>query len=567
MSRHDPIDPADGIEPGRRLIRAERAGTGAFGPALRDRLRSLASHLSPSARATGPLQLLAAFDDPIAGDVRAGKALLAGKFRWRGASLPLETLRFDDPRPGLAEHLHGFGWLRDLSTVATRQQGAPVAEALVRRWLAGHARDDQGLPWRADIAGRRALAWIAHAPLVLSTRDKGYRLQVLTALSRQAQRPDQARPGLPRLAAWSGAVAASLLMAGYAMRRATAEAGLVRALSRLVGDDGGTADRSPESLLDAVALLTSLRAAYDAAGEEPPLALQATLARAVPALLGATHGDGGLASWQGGLPLDRAQLAAVIDASGVRARPLRQARGWGYQRLSGGATVVTVDAAPPPPRPLGAGGCASTLAFELSDGAHRIVVSCGGARHEGAALSSQLAQALRATAAHSTLVVGDANSTAVLPDGALGRGVSEVAVDRHELEGGSRLDVSHDGYVRRFGLTHRRTLALSVDGRELRGEDALLPAGRSTTRAAPFAIRFHLGPAVEGTVTADGQGALLRTGSGPVWQFRCKGGVLAVEDSLWIDPTGRPRATQQLVVSGESSPAGLRVSWMLTKAG
>ena len=37
-----------------------------------------------------------------------------------------------------------------------------------------------------------------------------------------------------------------------------------------------------------------------------------------------------------------------------------------------------------------------------------------------------------------------------------------------------------------------------------------------------------------------------------MWQFRCRGGTLAVEDSLWIDADGRPQPTQQLVVTGES---------------
>ena len=58
----------------------------------------------------------------------------------------------------------------------------------------------------------------------------------------------------------------------------------------------------------------------------------------------------------------------------------------------------------------------------------------------------------------------------------------------------------------------------------------------------PFAVRFHLAPAVEVTTTADGQGALLRLRGGAVWQFRCRGGQLGVEDSLWIDGEARPHA-------------------------
>ncbi|HEV2567385.1 heparinase II/III family protein [Sphingomonas sp.] len=575
MTKHEPIDPVDGIEPGKRLIRVDHDRGISLSQRLAESLQRL-TWRTPlhklRLRGRFPLKLLAAPDDPVIGDLKAGELLLRGVIPFRGEKIAIRELDFRTLQgsPGLLDYLHSFAWLRDLSTAATRQQGAPVAEAIMSRWLSAHAEKVEGLAWRADLWGRRILFWTAHAPLILSSRDLVYRSAVLNTLARGARHldraADKAPDGVGKLAAWCGLIAAGLLIPGGDPRRAYAEAGLTRALGTVFTEDGGIACRSPATLLDAIGLLSLLRAAYESRREEPLPAIEVTLARAVPALHGVTHGDGGLASWQGGLPVDQMRIAAVVEASQVRARPLRQARDWGYQRLAGGGTVVTVDAAPPPASRLAKGGCASTLAFEMSDGPHRLVVSCGGARHEGAYLPAALAQALRATAAHSTLIVNDANSTAILADGSLGRGVAEVAIDRQELEGGSRIEASHDGYVRRFGLLHRRQLALSVDGRQLTGEDMLLPAGRR--KATPsFAIRFHLAPEVEVTLTADSLGALLRIDGGPLWQFRCKGAALTVEESLWVDSAGRPRQTQQLVVSGESPAGGASVAWLFKRAG
>ncbi|GAO40278.1 hypothetical protein SCH01S_45_01220 [Sphingomonas changbaiensis NBRC 104936] len=576
MTKHEPIDPgADGIEQGKRLIRVDTDRGISLSQRIAERLQRLAWRTplhKLRLRGRFPLKLLAAPDDPVIGDLKAGQALLQGWITWRGERIAIRELNFGalQGSPGMVEYLHSFAWLRDLSTAGTRQQGAPVAEAIMSRWLAAHAEHVGGIVWRADLWGKRILYWTAHAPLILSSRDLVYRSVVLNTLARGARHldraADKAPEGLGRVAAWAGLIAAGLLIPGGDPRRVFAEAGLTRALGQTFGEDGGLICRSPAALLEAIGLLSLLRAAYDSRRQEVLPAVETTLARAVPALLGVTHGDGGLASWQGGLPFDQGRIEAVVEASGVRARPLRQARQWGYQRLAGGATVISMDAAPPPASRAASGGCASTLAFEMSDGSHRLVVSCGGARNPGAMLPAQLADALRATAAHSTLIVADANSTAVHPDGSLGRGVVEVEIDRQELESGSRIEASHDGYVRRYGLLHRRQLALSVDGRQLSGEDMLLPAGRRK-RAAPFAIRFHLAPEVEVTLTADSQGALLRIDDGPLWQFRCKGGVLGTEESLWVDGTGRPRETQQLVISAESPPGGASVSWLFKRAG
>ena len=566
---------ADGIEQGKRLVRLG----GDKGLSLAEKLAASFHRLSwrsplHAFRLKGryPLKLLAVPDDPIPGDVRAGQALLDGHFLYRGETLALNTLDFKafSASPGMADYVHSFAWLRDLSTVATRQQGAPIAEAVMRKWIAAHAQHVSDLAWRPSLWGKRILFWTAHAPLILSNADLVYRSSVLNALARGARHldrgADKAEQGIPRIAAWAGLACAGLLIPSDT-RQAEAEAGLKRALQTGMSSDGGVICRSPSGQYEAVMLLTMLSNVYAARRQDMPDPIAAGLALAVPALLAVTHGDGGLASWQGSAPIAPERIEALVEATGIRTRPLRQARDWGYQRMVAGQSVVILDAAPPPVSRLHVGGCASTLAFEMSDGPHRLIVSCGGSRETSALVPPALAQGLRSTAAHSTLVIADSNSTALHPDGTLGKGVSEIELHRQELETGSRIEASHDGYVRRFGFTHRRTLALASSGREIRGEDMLLPAlVRRKAQDAALAVRFHLAPGVEASPTADGMGALLRIVQGPLWQFRCRGGTLSIEESLWVDAEGRPRPTVQLAVKGECAAGGTAIGWVLKRA-
>ena len=218
--------------------------------------------------------------------------------------------------------------------------------------------------------------------------------------------------------------------------------------------------------------------------------------------------------------------------------------------------ILQFDAAPPPLAKHARTGCASTLAFELSHGGHRLVVNCGGSGCAGGLMPVRLEQGLRATAAHSTLVLDDANSTAVLINGAIGTGVSEVEIDRRTLtsdkgNGATRLEASHNGYEARYGLTHRRILILRDDGTELRGEDLLVPGGRKGKNGkVSFAIRFHLGPNIDVRLSEDGQGAGLALPDGSLWQFRSGGGQITIEESIWADGQGRPQPVQQLVLQG-----------------
>ncbi|MFD1787979.1 heparinase II/III family protein [Sphingomonas floccifaciens] len=575
-----PLDdlPADGIDEGKRLIRVGGDTALSLTERLVERFYRLTWRTPLHGlrlRGKHPLRLITVADDPFAGDASRGRALLDGTIALRGERRAIEGLdaRLPGASRAFADHVHGFAWLRDLSTVAPRTQAAPIAEAIMRAWLAVHADDISDPAWRPDLWGRRILAWVAHAPLILSSSDLVYRSSVLHALARGARHlertADKAPAGAPRIAAWAGVIAAGLMIPGGDPRRMFGEDGMVRALAKSLSDDGGTVGRSPTGQLDALMTLVALRAVYAARRMEMPAEIELAIGRLVPALLGVAHGDRGLSSWQGGGPIAGDVIDAAIAASGVRTRPLRQARAWGYQRLANAGTLLIVDAAPPPIGQMIDGGCASTLAFEMSDGPNRLIVNCGGARAANAQLPPALTQGLRTTAAHSTLTLGDANSTAIQADGMLGRGVGEVELARQETDTVSRIEASHDGYVRRYALTHRRQIALGADGRDVRGEDSLLPAGRGgKRRSGPlgFAIRFHLAPSVEVSPTADGQAALLRLPGNILWQFRCKGGALTVEESVWIDGDGRPHPTEQLVVSGETPPGGTSVSWWLHRS-
>ncbi|HEY0960495.1 MAG TPA: heparinase II/III family protein [Novosphingobium sp.] len=580
--------PGEVIEPGRALALADFTP-----PSLNagERILRFAYRLGiPGSMLTSPMgkvakpRLLATVSNPLPGNRISGTALRAGHFMVHGAKTPISQVDFGGIgrlTPPLERVVHSFAWLADLEASAPREQVTSVAERILAAWLEANAkppaRAGAGAAWSLANAGARELNWLVHAPLILSGSDKKFRSRVLAAITEGARWLDRnvgrAEDHLAAVAGWCGIVAAGLLLPEGRARRLFGEAGLLRALGDLIGDDGGILSRSPLGQMEAIRLLVTLRACYRATRREPPEWLERILTLLVPPLLALTHGDGSLGSWQGGWAIDGEEVARLIDASGVRTRPLRDVRQWGYQRAVAQKALLQFDAAPPPLARHTRNGCASTLAFELSHAGHRIVVNCGGSGAAGGLVPVRLDQGLRATAAHSTLVLDDANSTAVLINGKIGAGVSEVDIDRRTLEGersqgATRLEGSHNGYAARYGLIHRRILILRDDGTELRGEDLLVPTGRKGKRGkVAFAIRFHLGPGIDLGMSEDGQGVGIALPDGSYWQFRAAGGEVSVEDSFWVDGQGRPVPVQQLVVQGLVSRGGGNFAWLLKKMG
>ncbi len=577
----DAAEPAELIAPGRALALASFEPPAA---SVGERMVRFAYRFGISGHTlTAPFRkpvkprLLAAVTSPLKGDPVAGTALRAGHFLTYGVKVPIAQVDLSPAAklaPAFERTVHGFTWMRDLEACAPPQQCIQTAERVLANWLEANGAPGKGVGWKVGHAGTRLLSWLVHAPLILAGSDKAMRGRVLAAMEDTARWLDRnhgkAEDTADALAGWCAIVAAGLLLPEGKPRRLFGEAGLARVLGELVGADGGVLSRAPLVQMETIALLVDLAACYRATRRDPPEAAERMLQLLVPPLLALTHSDGGMGSWQGSGAVSAERIAALVTASGVRTRPLRDVRQWGYQRIAAGKSVLQFDAAPPPLSRHARHGCASTLAFELSHGSQRLIVNCGGAAFAGGLVPVRIEHGLRATAAHSTLVLGDANSTAVLINGKLGAGVGEVEIDRRTLQtesgGATRLEASHDGYVARFGLVHRRILIMRDDGSELRGEDLLVPAGRKGKRGkVPYAIRFHLGAGVEASLAGSERGAALLLPDGSHWQFISGESSVEIDESLWVDGEGRPHPVQQIVVQGLVSRGGGSFSWLFKK--
>jgi uncharacterized heparinase superfamily protein len=370
-------------------------------------------------------------------------------------------------------------------------------------------------------------------------------------LVRSAHREE---PGLPRLAALRGLVAA---LAAQGQDRA-----LARALKHLSHEadtqllaDGGHATRNPEAQLEALHYLIDARAALIASHTEIPGALQQAIDRAAPMLRFFRHGDGGLALFNGASESTSALIDRVLARADAKGRAPSTAPHSGFERLRAGHSLVLFDCGKPPPAGFDRGTHAAPLAFELSYGRDRLIVNCGA--YHGPSAEWRLA--LRATAAHSTLVAADTNAIEFRSDGGVALGPQEVTSMRAEDAGAQWVAASHDGYKKKLGLTHARQLFLAADGEDLRGEDRLTGrAGQS------FAIRFHLHPNVQASLTQDGNAVLLRLPGGIGWRLRTQGAVLSIAESIYLG-SGSTRKTRQVVLDGHVGTNGAIVKWAIRR--
>jgi uncharacterized heparinase superfamily protein len=516
---------------------------------MSDRLRD-AYFASPlhAWRLSGPIPdgLAVGIVDAWPGDPDHGREILEGVYPVAGTPVQIGANPWAET--GYSERaldaLHRFEWLRDLRDLggdAARRR----ARDLVGAWIDKHGTWSREA-WRIDLLAARLSVWIGTFGFFADSADDAFRRRVLNSIARQYRhltRASHAGPGgIARLATLRGALIAAVALGDGEDALQTLVDRLNTAIRAQILADGGHRSRAPGLQAESLAALVDSRAALRASGRESTAGLDETIQRMTGVLRMLRHGDGGLALFNGATEGSVWKLDTLIARTETKTKALASAVDTGFERMTAGRAIVVVDTGTP--SSFDGVAHAGTLSIEVSVGKERLVVNCGAAvgdaRWEGV---------LRASAAHSGLVIDDTNTTELRTDGTLGRRPSTVRLERWEADGSVWLEAEHDGYRDSHAIVHRRRLFLATGGDDVRGEDVLNYTGGPGQKPSEATIRFHLHPRVAVSLLQNGAAALLRTASGAGWRLRATGGHLALNESVYFGESGRLQRTRQIIIT------------------
>ncbi|NQV55177.1 MAG: heparinase II/III family protein [Rhodospirillales bacterium] len=507
-----------------------------------------------------PGRLLGTPPEIIPGNAAAGQALLAGFLIFAGERHPIGAMGATQAHASenWRAHLHGFRWLSDLRAVGT-PDARKRARALIETWIDTHSTWIS-LPWQPDITGERLVSWLTHFGFYAADCPEEFREKVLMEMARQVRHLSRtaanAATGSMRIKALQGLIYSGISIPDcdkyldQGLRQMEIE------LKAQILPDGGHNSRSPSLQLQLLGDLVAIREAMIAAHLEQPQWLKDAIRKATPMLRSLRHSDGGLALFNGASVENPSMIDQLLNKTNVRTRTVSSAPHSGFHRLAAGRTTVILDSGPMPSRDANRWGHAGALSFEMSAGRERLIVNCGSTGDRG----GEWRDALRSSAAHSTLVVGDLNSTEIDLGSGTRQKPQRVNSSRRELDGSAIVEAVSDGYEQTLGVTHRRILMLAPDGGELHGEDRLTGGGNHV-----FHARFHLHPNVQATLIQDGHTVLMKPRRGKGWKFIAANHALAVEESIFFESPHQHRRTQQIVLGGLMSAEETVLRWRLLR--
>jgi uncharacterized heparinase superfamily protein len=472
--------------------------------------------------------------------LRPGDQLLAqeiskGKFSFAGATstgLPHRLFDLAPPTPAWQASLHSLNWLQHF--VASGQDlHRIIARLLVEKWSENYMR---GLECSVHF---RALISLSLATPFLVDSSQTFGTTFFRIVENHIRRVMSLHPAnaMDRLLQVISLQYASLAFRTPLSMRDDANASFGELVNKVILPDGGHVSRDPLQLFETLQHVVPMKNAMLANLQPVPQSLSAAIERMIPMLRMLSHGDHGLANFQGAGAVTAGSVHTILETDRVHGRPLLLAPHSGYGRLAHRSGLLIIDVGAP-------ARCNSALAVEFSDGQHRIFSNCG--MPPGASLAWQ--RAASSLAAHNTMEIdGISSSTRNSP-------FAEVINSPR----GSLAKCQNQMAGKAGTITHARDLFLSQDGRDLRGEDSIVPADHG------FTLRFHLHPTVRASAIRNGTRIVLVLPNRAAWSFSTRGGTVSLEESVFLGEEAGPRKTQQIVIR-RSAQGMSPVKWALRR--
>ena len=202
------------------------------------------------------------------------------------------------------------------------------------------------------------------------------------------------------------------------------------------------------------------------------------------------------------------------------------------------------------------------LSFEIFYKGIKLITNSGYFQN----IKHQLNDISRSTAAHSTLTV-DNNSISRFKKSV--NGISQIEKGFKIIKKNIisedlfwSLKGSHDGYQKKYGIIHERTIEFYPEKNKFIGLDKLIK--KKNFKSSNFEIRFHLMPNAKVTKTQEGKSVLIELENSG-WRFFCKDHKLDVETGLYFGKKNSYTENQNIFITGISQKDDQEIRWEISK--
>ena len=464
------------------------------------------------------------------------------------------------------ENLHSFLWLTKLDRKNSKTITKDIIKSLIDNFF-----NFNPYTWEMEITARRIIAWVSNTDITLENSDKIYKEKFYLSLIKQS---NFLLKNLKKLFNGPNKIicCAAIILSGMIFKENDLSYKLgIKELEKIIknyfDENGFPKSRNPEDVFTSIKYLILIREWLKEAQKPIPDFLNEIVHKcgSCYAMLSCSNKQ---------FPLFNGATEINHKDYDIFLKTLK------YKFVSKNYEIADlikikkkkfeffIDCGNPPPNIYAKNYQAGCLAFELISNRYKVICNSGYGKY----LSSKLASISRSTAAHSTLYINDTSSCIFQKNESINKVYGNSLVQKHRVINKNytedknfySISASHNGYEKRFGYLHKRSVKISKKQDIIFGVDELKKT-KNYSNPLSYFIRFHIYPDTKIVKTQAGNSVLISLPNGEGWLLKSNTNDFEIEKNIFLGNKNRIINNESISISGSIIESMISVIWEIER--
>ena len=464
------------------------------------------------------------------------------------------------------ESLHNFLWLNKLD----RKNSKIITKQIIASWINTYFNYDPNT-WEMEITAKRIISWSSNTDITLENSDKVYKEKFFLSLIKQSNFISRNLKNLiyspSKIICSSAIILFSMMFKEYDSNYKIRIKELEKIIKNYFDDDGFPKSRNPEELFISIKYLILIREWHKEAQRTVPDFLNEIISKCGDCYSLLSCSNKQFPLFNGATEINYKDydiflknLKYKFNSKNYEIADLLKVKKKKFEFF--------IDCGNPPSNIFAKHYQAGCLSFELISNKQKVICNSGYGKY----LSPKFLSLSRSTAAHSTLYINDTSSCTFQKNPIINKVYGSSLIHKHRIVKKSYTEdksfysiiASHNGYEKRFGYIHTRSIKISKEEDKIIGYDELKKTKKYSNLLNYF-IRFHVYPDTKIVKTTAGNSILISLSNGEGWSLKSETNNFSIEKNIFFGNKSKIINNESIAMSGKITGEIFTIKWIIEK--
>ena len=469
-----------------------------------------------------------------------------------------EKLKFDN--------LHSFLWLTKLD----RKNSKKITQYIIKSWI-NIFFNYHSDAWKMEITARRIIAWSSNTDLTLEDSDKSYKENFFLSIIKQSNfllnNLNSLFHGSSKIICCAAIILSGLIFKENDSNYKIGIKELEKTIKNYFDENGFPKSRNPEDVFICIKYLVLIREWFKEAQKPIPDFLNEIIKKCgnCYTMLSCANKE---------FPLFNGATEINYKDYGIFLKNLKYKFTNQNYELSDLVKIKKkkfeffIDCGNPPSNNYAKYYQAGCLSFEIISSKQKVICNSGYGKY----FSSKLTSLSRSTAAHSTLYINNTSSCIFQKNetinkiygNSLIKKLKVIKKNYTENKDFYSISASHNGYEKKFGYIHTRSIEISKKEDKIFGEDELKKTKNNLNPLVYF-IRFHIYPGTKVVKTKAGNSILISLSNREGWLLHSETNNFEIEKNIFLGNKNKIIRNESISISGNLFEKLISIKWTIER--